>query len=192
MSLWEELAQHLVTHYADSEHAISYLAKGFKLKTDLRGVWEVEFPEYEIDYGIENFGRGLALMNLPSAFHLFILLSDYGGAQAVINRCAHWFVTPGLGGWKAAIHGFLVPTDAPESFIEAADSFAQDMPLSHDEIIKNQRSWSSINIDLWAKYFRARSMIATAVREPARIQELLKTAVETMKLPAASCGVSQN
>src|SRR5262249_26270390 len=37
-------------------------------------------------------------------------------------------------------------------------------------------NWSSINIELWSKYFKARSILAKTKREPSNVKELIQEA----------------
>src|SRR4029077_13318480 len=91
------------------------------------------------------------------------------------------FSTPGLRGWKSAVRGFVVPSEAPERFAEAAAAFAQDrMPSTDEERTSRGGFWSSINVDLWAKYFRARAAFASVLRQPDSVSELLRAAASQL------------
>jgi hypothetical protein len=170
-----ELGQRLITCYENTPYAEYYLVRGVWLQGNLEGDWEPSFPQWEVQWGVEtwSWSQRTVRISLPSAFELFIALGDYQGAYTVIERCPDAFTTPGLRGWKAAVQGFVRPDESPERFAEAADAFAEDIHPSDDEI-KQRGSWSSINIDLWAKYFRSRSALATAVREPERAKEFVQ------------------
>ena len=174
----EELAQRLATCYGTSSHAEYYLVKGVWLESDLEEDWKPSFPPYEVNWGEETWNsvNGIVRITLPPAFHLLVTLGDYQGAHSVIERCPDAFTTPGLRGWKAAVEGFLRQDEAPEKFAEAADAFAEDRPPSGEELEQRQVGWSSMNVDLWSKYFRSRSMLATTVGEPRRAKELVRTA----------------
>jgi hypothetical protein len=113
-------------------------------------------------------------LNVPSAFHLFVRGSDYFAADAVAQACPEGFTSHGLLGWKAAVAGFLNPDQAAERFSEAAVEFAQD--TYDEEVMKRAGGWDSRNVDLWAKYFRARAAVAEIVRAPARAPGLLSRA----------------
>jgi hypothetical protein len=180
-SLWEELGQRLLTCYGNSSHAENYLVRGILLESDLQRDWEPSFPIFEVRWGEERRGKGVVTINLPSAFHLFVALGDYQGAQAVIELCPDAFTTPGLRGWRAAVRGFVKSDEAPERFDEAANAFAEDCLPSNEDLIQCGGSWSSVNTDLWSKYFRSRSALATAVREPNRVKELVRTAAEAVQ-----------
>jgi hypothetical protein len=180
--LGAELAQRLVNHGADSPNAEHYLVRGHVLVTDLEGNWEASFPPGEVQWGAEMWGNGLIMLTVPAAFSLFISGADYQGANAIIERCPEAFTTPDLRGWKAAVQGFLNPQEAPERFHEAAAAFAEDKRPSDDEEIRQRGGhWSSFNIDVQSKYFRAKAALATAARDPHSLKEHLMAA-------ASHCG----
>src|SRR5205823_2157735 len=79
-----ELAQRLLKHFGRSEHADNYLVRGFVISTNLDGAWTVQYPTYEVPLGIEQFGTEL-ILNVPSAFHLFVSDGDWLGAQEIIE-----------------------------------------------------------------------------------------------------------
>lgn len=180
--LGTELAQRLMNQAENSIHRESYLVKGHVLSTDLEGRWEVAFPESEVQWGAEMWGNGVVVFGLPSAFNLFLAAADYQGANAVIERCPGAFSTPELRGWRAAVRGFINPVEAPEQFMEAAHAFAEDK-RPPDEELKQRGYWSSANIDIWSKYFRAKASLAMAVREPHRLEEHLVAAVSNFSGP---------
>jgi hypothetical protein len=161
----------------------SYLAKGFVLTTDLDGHWEVKVtcPDYEVSAGSETRTGGQISFGIPSGFRLLIALGDFAGAHKIAERCPHAFTIPGLKGWRFAIQGFLNPKDAVEPFALAADAFAEDMAPSSHEQIQKVGYWDSVNITLWAKYFRARTAVARIVREPNRAEHLLAEASDFLE-----------
>ena len=171
----DDLAHRLVTFFGNHPCSDSYLVKGVIVKTDLGAFWDVEYPEFEVDSSLEAFGNGILNLSIPSAFELYVRLTNYQGAQAIIDRCPKAFTTPGLRGWKSAVQGFLHPLKSPEYFFEAAEAFAQDVAPSRGEL-KNRQSWRSENRDLWSKYFRSRSSLASAVREPNRVRHFISEA----------------
>ena len=170
--LWAELGNRLL-HYSDSPNADSFLVRGFVLSGDLDREWVPSFPPGEISGQVEypNWVEGKIDIEFPSALRIFRGIPDYQGAAAIIERCPDAFTTPGLRGWRAAVQGFLMPNEAAERFTEAARAFSEDV---YDP--GRQAHWSSANIDLWAKYFRARAALARIVREPGRAGELLREA----------------
>ena len=169
-----ELAQRLFHHYADTPHSDSYLVTGFTLRSNLDGEWEPCFPPH-VNVGSSWWGGNVFETCLPSAFQLFVWLADYEGAYAIIQRCPDAFVTPGLRGWRAAVSGFVRPAEAVERFSEATAAFAEDTMPDNEEL-RQGRSWSSINVELWTMYFRARAAVARLVREPNRVAEQLREA----------------
>jgi|SRR5580658_6571658 transcriptional regulator with XRE-family HTH domain len=46
-------------------------------------------------------------------------------------------------------------------FLDAADAFASDAPPTMEELMASGRTWTGENIQLWAKYFRARAALAS-------------------------------
>jgi len=177
-----ELAQRFITCYAKVSSAEFYLIRGFWLEGDLEGTWKPSFPNEEVDWGIEtwNASQHIIRISMPSAFKLLISLGDYQGAATVINTCPDAFTTPGLRGWKAAVQGFVHTEEAPNHFAEAADAFADDVQPSNEELIQ-RGSWSAMNIDLMAKYFRSRSALATVIREPERAKELIQLSAKAIE-----------
>ena len=174
-----ELAQRLVNHDQNSINLENYLVRGYYLTTDLEGNWKASFPASDTQLGEEMWGNRVVVLSIPSAFSLFLAAADYEGAKAVIERCPSGFTSPELKGWKAAVQGFISPQQAPEKFIEAANAFAEDTRPSAEE----RRYWSSINIDVWAKYFKAKASLAMAVREPNCLKEHLIAAASTFTGP---------
>lgn len=180
--LQQELAERLIKFFGETKHSGSYLVRGFILTTDLDGGWEVTFPEYEISRGSETMGAGQLSLEMTSGFHLLIALGDFAGAQDIVERCPDAFITPGLKGWRFATRGFLNPGgDAFELFNSAADSFAEDVEPSSEEIQKRGGSWDAKNITLWTKYFRARAAVARIVREPDQADQSLTEASELLE-----------
>lgn len=180
-SLWLELAQQLTIHFTHSSHANNYLVRGVLITTDLDGTWQSEYPEYEIDSQSEQFGDGFITIGLPSAFQLFVRTGDYQGAQTVAQACPDAFGTLGLRGWRAAVQGFTTPAEAPEKFAEAADAFAEDRDPGEEGLALRGGSWTSINVDLWARYFQSRSALAMAVRRPEQVTEFITKASEAVQ-----------
>jgi hypothetical protein len=117
---------------------------------------------------------------VPSAFHLFVADEDWRGAYEIVKRYGAAFSSPGLKGWRAVVLPSLYPSRAVELFDEAADAFAQDQPPSQEELLARGGSWSGINEQLWAKYFRARARLYELLRRPADVQALIDSAVESL------------
>jgi len=175
--LREELAQRLLVladEATEDEPRAGFLIRGFRLETDFGGTWRPQFPEHEVDSGLIIFGVGSLVLNIESAFRILVRAGDYFAADAIARKCPEAFTSYGLRGWRAAVAGFLHPEQAVERFSEAADEFAKD---THDKATLQVTShWSSINVDLWGKYFRARASVAEIIRTPDRAAELLRDA----------------
>jgi hypothetical protein len=175
-----ELGQRLLQHFSDSPNADSYLVRGFILRGNLDDEWEPSFPPF-VQLGRWLFGQKVIETSLPSAFQLFIWLADYQGADAIAQRCPAAFNTQGLRGWRAAVRGFVRPEEAREHFADAAAAFSEDtMPVSED-LQSRGGAWSSQNIDLWTKYFRARAALASIAREPACVAEAVREAASAVQ-----------
>jgi hypothetical protein len=174
---WEELGSRLM-HYVESPNADSLLVRGFELSGNLDDEWVPSFPSGVVSVGSQRWDptNGMVYVDFPSAFHVFCLIPDYEGANAVLQRCPDAVVTPGLRAWRSAVRGFVCPEEAVERFAEAAQLFSGDAPD-----LERQGTWNSVNVDLWAKYFRARAALATIVREPQRICELLREATQALR-----------
>jgi hypothetical protein len=174
-----ELAQRLVTYFGDDEHADNYLVRGFQVTTRLDRDWTLIFPEYEVPLGTELGGEEY-LFNIPSAFHLFIDDRDWRGANQIVEKRSGAFVSAGLRGWRAVTLAHMKPEDAMALFDDAADAFASDAQISGEELEARGGSWSGINQQLWAKYFRARARVAESIRNPHRVEDLLATAANEL------------
>ncbi len=172
--LESELSQRLLTHFTNSENADNYLVRGIVIVTDLDGQWSVQFPQYEVPHNTEQVGEE-AILNIPSAFRLFVFGRDWLGAHEIVKNRKDAFTTPGLTGWRAVTLANVTPAEAMTHFDEAADAFAADtMPADMG------RFWSGANQQLWAKYFRARARLVESIREPARVKDLLGQAVDAL------------
>jgi hypothetical protein len=176
-----ELGQRLLKEFKNSEQADCYLVRGIVLTTRLDGSWITAFPTYEVPMGVEQFGYEL-ILNIPSAFRLFVSDHDWAAAHEIIKVRPDAFTTPGLRGWRAVTLANIDPNEAVERFDEAADEFAADlMPVDDEERARRGNFWSSANKDLWAGYYRARARVIEAIRTPADVQRLLTRAAEAMK-----------
>jgi hypothetical protein len=175
-SLDEEIAQLLLeiaetTNQPDAQ--AGYLVRGFHLTSDLE---ESFVPEY-FPFEIRGMGMGwtndTVTLTVQSAFQRFVTVSDYEAANTIAESCPDAFTTPGLRGWRAAVQGLLRPIEAVERFDEAAREFSADTQPTRSA---NMQSWSSINVDLWSAYFRARAHIAEIARSPTRVADLVHEA----------------
>jgi hypothetical protein len=174
-----ELSQRLLTHFKDSENADNYLVRGIVIVTNLDGQWSVQFPQHEIALSTEQLGEE-AILNVPSAFHLFVFDRDWLGAHEIVKIRKDAFTTTGLMGWRAVTLANVTPAEAVTHFDEAADAFAADTQPDTEELTRRGGHWSSANQQLWAKYFRARARTIESIREPARVKELLGQAVDAL------------
>jgi hypothetical protein len=176
----EELAQRLLTHFANSALAQNYLVRGIGIKTDLDGHWEVDFPSYEVDCSVESFGPQLN-MGIPSAFHLFVSEEDWYGAHKIATSHPDAFTSDSLKGWRAVVQANVEPSRAVELLDEAANFFELDTMPTPEEMLARRRSWSGINVQLWAKYYRARARIYEAIRKPEDVKVLINKAVQSLR-----------
>ena len=174
-----ELAQRLLTHFRNSDHADNYLVRGFVMATNLDGVWTMRFPDHEVPLGSEQWGQEL-ILNIPSVFHLFVADRDWQGAHEIVRMRSNAFTRAGLKGWRAVTLAHVEPAKAVDSFDEAAEFFAADAMPSGDELIQTGGSWSGINQQLWAKYFHARARLIESIRTPTKVKDLLAKAVEAL------------
>ena len=178
--LSSELGQRLFSHFRNSEHADSYLVRGVVIVTDRDGMWNTRFPDYEVPLGVEHPGREL-ILNVPSAFHLFVRTGEWQAAHEVINLCNGAFTTPGLKGWRAVTLGHVNPGETVARFDEAADFFIADtMPDTAEDMTRRGNHWSGANQQLWAKYFRARARLVESIRAPKKVKELLHQAADAL------------
>jgi hypothetical protein len=178
--LSSELGQRLFKHFRSSENADCYLVRGVVIVTDRDGVWDTRFPDYEVPSGIEQPGQEL-LLNIPSAFRLFVSSGEWQAAHEIVNLRKAAFTTPGLKGWRAVTLGHVNPEETVVQFDEAADFFTLDaQPPSTEDLIRRGGHWSGVNQQLWAKYFRARARLVESIRTPTRVKELLDRAVDAL------------
>lgn len=126
-ALLGEFAQRLVQCFEADENRENYLVRGFIVETDFENRFELEFPDYEVDWAVSSGGLFGLRFHLPSAFSLFRYLGDYELTKQIVDDCPDAFTTPGLRGWRAAVEGIVSPTSASERFLEAAEAFAEDI-----------------------------------------------------------------
>ncbi len=162
----------------------THLVRGAWVQTDLQDRFDIVVPAREVDWGVESSGPGFYQFAIPSPFQLFIETADYAGAVRIASLCPEAFTTPGLRAWRAAARGFLDRGQAVENFTAAASEFESDV-LPKLELEPGRESWNSRNVDLWAPYFKARSFLAMAVREPTSAREHIGSAAALMPLGAS-------
>jgi hypothetical protein len=166
--LSSELAERLLTHFARSERADNYLVRGIIITTDLDGSWSLHFPEYEVASTIERYENQELILNVPSAFQLFVEDRDWFRAHDIVKARPNGFTTPGLTGWRAVTLANVTPTEAVERFNDAADAFAADRYPDDDDLTRRGGHWSGANQQLWAKFCRARARVEEAMRAPGK------------------------
>ncbi len=71
------------------------------------------------------------------------------------------------------------PESAAEAFDDAVAIFGTD--TQPDDLKAVAEHWSSQNVDLWAKYLRARASLARLVQDPRRASELLREAAAALE-----------
>lgn len=185
--LHSELAQRFLSHFGKADQADNYLVRGLIISTDLDGAWRVDFPPYEVPLGLEQQGQEL-ILNIPSAFHLFVYDGDWRGAHEIVKLRASAFSTPGLQGWRAVTLANMDPSNAVSWFDDAADSFATDShPITSEELTKRGGHWSGFNQLLWTKYYRARARVVESIRNPENVKSLLASAAQSLVGTESGC-----
>ena len=172
-----ELAESLLLHYRDSEHANNYLVRGVCIATDLDNIWDADFPTYEVPVGSETWGERITI-NTPSAFHILVDNADWQRAFEITADHPNGFTSAGLRGWRAVVLANVDSAHSVEHLDEAADLFAADRPPTAEELQGRGGSWTSVNAELWSKYFRARARLFEAIRNPEKVKELLTVAAD--------------
>jgi len=154
------------------------LVRGFAITHDSETHSTVpHFPEH--DPGAEShLTRGPATtFAMPPAATAFRLVGDYAASYAIAQAYPDAHQTLLSNAWAAASQG-IVHGD-PGAFHRAANEFIRDTPDRPD---RDRRSpWSSINVDRWAPYFRARGLLS----EPCE-----STAEATSRIIEATAGYS--
>jgi len=141
--------------------------------------------EFEAAWETESYGNDFFILNVPSAFQLYVHLADYSAANGLADRYPEEFSTLGLRAWKHAVEGLTSNANRAESFAAAAEMFAADVSPSREELAK-RGSWSGINVQVWAPYFRVRQLLAEAVEKPEALVAKLKEA--SVVLPPTQSG----
>jgi hypothetical protein len=138
--LESELSQRLHTHFKNSEHADNYLVSAIVIVTNLDGQWSVQFPQHEVDVNSEQQLVEEVILNIPSAFHLFVFGRDWSGANEIVKIRKDAFTTPGLIGWRAVTLANVTPAEAMMHFDKAADAFAADTQPDAQELMRRGAS----------------------------------------------------
>lgn len=116
-----ERMRYLGEHEEDARARAGFLVRGLHVATDFDGTWRSEFEDFEIEGNHTLFGGDWIKLGLESAFTIFIKAGDYRAAANIAEMAPDVFTTPGLRGWRAAVHGFLDSDQDVEWFSEAAD-----------------------------------------------------------------------
>ena len=169
-----ELADWLEVHSSFGGSADSFLVRGLRVTTDLDGAWTLEFPKFEAADGYESSGDQV-VMEIPSAFTIYVRNNDWASAARICaDRQSVVFASPGLRGWREVAIGHAQPTELSHHFIVAAAHFESDAtPPTHAELIERGGGWSSVNCQLWARYFRSRAYLLDALSQPKRSRLLV-------------------
>lgn len=173
-ALLQELAARIQACVSGDPAADVFMIRGVIVETDFEKRFELIAPEFD---GHSGHRRGNQL-HLTSPFRSCVLRSDYVGAVSLAQAWPAAFTTPFLKGWRIAAAGFLNSETAPEQFAEAADIFASDVPPEPGSF-PPEGVWTAENFGLWANYFRARSLVARAIRDPKSVRELIPEAAST-------------
>jgi hypothetical protein len=173
-----EMANRLLLLSQGLKNPESSLIRGILLSTDLDGVWTVDTPITEVHDGLERGGETV-VMHVPSAFMLNVRIKDWLAAASIAASCDHGFVTPSLRAWRAVATAHQHPENMERGFNIAADEFAKDVhPATAEELHARGGSWSSVNVELWSRYFRSRARLLEALRVPAQLVEKLAQAAQ--------------
>lgn len=179
--LLEERANILLKYVAGEPHARHFLVQGFLIRVNADETFELQFPEYEVDAGVSSFSWAAISFAIPGAFTTLMSLEDYQGAVEVAEKAPEGFCSPGLRGWRAAALGHIDTRNARRHYEEASREFGSDVSPNSEELQKRGGSWSSVNRDLWAKYYKAKSLIEAVRDEPAAANRLLSEAENALR-----------
>lgn|GEM_PF-607346 len=160
-----ELAGRLVSASTDTPNRAGYLVRGFVIDAPLTGDWRLGIQPEAVD---GSSASAAARTIVPSAFHCYLRLADYIGAQRVVEQCPELFDSPSLLGWKAVVRAHVWPDSAVDAFEEAADHFQSD---------------SLEEAGGWPSYFRALSLLGAAREDPSRVVDHLQKASEILSTP---------
>lgn len=184
-----ELARRLVNFSRNSDHRCSYLVTGLQIGTDFDGSWSPLWPgqplgthtgpvSVSVAFGSHSEGSvgRAAWVGVPSAFSLLLRAADHKGAFQITEECPAEFRSVTLAGWVPALHGLLRLRDPATTFDEAAMLFAADTEPQDQAEILRRGGWSGTNVLLWAKYFKALSLLERAKSDIGIAPELVAEA----------------
>jgi hypothetical protein len=184
-----ELARRLASLSRTSDHRCSYLVTGLQVGTDFDGPWSPVWPgqplgpdtgpvSVSVAFGSHSEGSvgHAAWVGVPGAFSLLLGAADHKGAFQITEQCPDEFRSVNLAGWVPALNGLLRLQDPATAFDEAARLFAADTaPQDQTEIVR-RGGWSGANVLLWAKYFKALSLLERAKSDAVHAPELVAEA----------------
>ncbi len=174
-------AEILSKGFASDPHKEAYLVTGFHLTTNFADIFTPEFVDYEVEEreGLR-YGEMGTTIPIPSAFQLFISISDYENALEVGKYAPNGFKYPGVCGWREVCQGFLAEKEAYKHYLKAAEFFAGDTP-PEEGTFRKKPHWSGLNLYILAPYFRARAALSKYYSNSEQIIETLKIASNEIK-----------
>jgi len=184
-----ELLRRLINLSRTSDRRCSYLVSGLPIGTDFDSPWSPIWPgqpfgtctgpvSVGLAFGSHSEGSAgqAAWVGVPGAFSLLLRAADHNGAFQITQECPAEFRSVTLAGWVPALGGLLRLRDPATAFDDAARlSGADTEPLDQAEILA-RGGWSATNVLLWAKYFRALSLLERAKSDVGLAPELVAEA----------------
>ena len=172
-----ELANRLEVHSGFGGPADSFLVRGLRVTTNLDGAWTLDFPTFEAADGYESYGDQV-VMEIPSAFTIYVHNKDWSSAARICaDQRSEAFASPGLRGWREVAIGHTRLPELAHHLLVAAAHFESDVaPPTHAELMERGGAWSSVNCQLWARYFRSRAHLLEALGQPERSRQLVRDA----------------
>ncbi len=184
-----ELTQRLVNLSRAGEHRCSYLVTGLQIGTDFDHPWRPIWPgepfgtqsgpaSVGISFGSHSEGSlgQFVWVGVPGAFSRLLRGSDYKSAFQITETCPDEFKSVSLAGWVPALQGLLHLRDPAGAFDDAARLFAADTAPQDAAEIQKRGGWSGANVLLWAKYFKAMSLLEQVKSDMGRAPELVAAA----------------
>lgn len=115
-------------------------------------------------------------VGVPGAFTKLLGALDYRAAFEITETCSEQFTSISLAGWVPALQGLLHLREPAVAYDEAARLFAADTAPEDPREIQKRGGWSGANVLLWAKYFRALSLLEQVKSNVGRAPELVAAA----------------
>ncbi len=192
-SVHAELTQRLVNLSIGNEHRCSYLVTGLPIGTDFDSPWRPIWPgqslggqpgpvSFGIAFGSHSEGSmgEFVWVAVPGAFSRLLRASDYKAAFEITETCPEKFRSITLAGWVPALQGLLRLRDPAAAFGDAARLFAADIAPQDPTEIQTRGGWSGANVLLWAKYFKALSLLEQVKSDMGRAPDLVAAASDTL------------